>query len=512
MREKKKRGKASRKDLAQRATAASAAASSSSRPTQIKPQTPSEPSDASKGASRASSLLTDSCDNGNEYSSPTAGMHGHQALGPAHGIDLVSQRSRSAPFDIPLHTPTTTLDGYTGLSPEFDEHHLNFDAASGGISPLLGEPRDHAHFVTHDTSFDLAHQSRSNFENDAGIALSTTTTVCGFPAVTVATSPGWGMAMASPPASHFQTQHSLSMSPCFELRYPVLEPLVPHLMDNAIMTNVMACDLLDFYFSSSSSAQLHPVSPYVLGFVLRKKSVLQASRPRACQPALLASMLWVAAQTSDAAVLTSSPSARANVSQRLLDLTLRLLKPLIHASIETVCSPADATFAGFSLGGLNTTISGSVGNESLTENDPLGGAGQLDDVMTYIHLATVASASEYKGASLRWWNAAWSLARELKLGRELAPNPSGQQGNETHGTLDVSSGVHICGVTPGFITEEEREERRRTWWLLYMVDRHLALCFNRPLSLLDVECEGLLIPVVVVVEIVAVVGFAELIG
>lgn len=63
---------------------------------------------------------------------------------------------------------------------------------------------------------------------------------------------------------------------------------------------------------------------------------------------------------------------------------------------------------------------GSVGPEALSgEGGAIGAAGALDDVATYIHLATVVSASEYKGASLRWWNAAWSLARELKLCREL---------------------------------------------------------------------------------------------
>lgn len=46
----------------------------------------------------------------------------------------------------------------------------------------------------------------------------------------------------------------------------------------------------------------------------------------------------------------------------------------------------------------------------------------------------------------------------------------------------------------GTITEEHREERRRTWWLLYIMDRHLALCYNRPLALLDTESEDLLLP------------------
>lgn len=48
--------------------------------------------------------------------------------------------------------------------------------------------------------------------------------------------------------------------------------------------------------------------------------------------------------------------------------------------------------------------------------------GRLGDVVTYMHLATVVSASEFKGASLWWWNMAWSLARELRLGRELPPS------------------------------------------------------------------------------------------
>jgi len=44
------------------------------------------------------------------------------------------------------------------------------------------------------------------------------------------------------------------------------------------------------------------------------------------------------------------------------------------------------------------------------------------------------------------------------------------------------------------VSEEDREERRRTWWLLYMQDRHLALCYNRPMFFLNRECENLLLP------------------
>jgi hypothetical protein len=122
-----------------------------------------------------------------------------------------------------------------------------------------------------------------------------------------------------------------------------------------------------------------------------------------------------------------------------------------------------------------------------------------------MNLGVVTSASEYKAASLRWWNAAWSLARELKLGRELPPDPIKERDNGSapdNSELDISmsdcshSGVQVPVGTPAAaVIEEMKEERRRLWWLLYMVDRHLGLCYNRPLAMLDNECEDLFQPV-----------------
>ena len=109
---------------------------------------------------------------------------------------------------------------------------------------------------------------------------------------------------------------------------------------------------------------------------------------------------------------------------------------------------------------------------------------------------------------------AWSIARELKFGREAPLSPSQHElvdfraessvtktdfesdsKDPNHAPLQQSKGVLTDNSRrPSFMTEEEREERRRVWWLLYMMDRHLALCYNRPLALLDRECEGLLQP------------------
>jgi hypothetical protein len=247
---------------------------------------------------------------------------------------------------------------------------------------------------------------------------------------------------------------------------------------------------------------MSPLSPYVVGFVFRKQSFLHPTKPRVCSPGLLASMLWVAAQTSEAAFLTSPPSARGRVCQKLLELTIGLLRPLIHGPATGEASPnyaANMVINGVALGGFGVSMDQLGAQSSAT--------GAVDDVATYVHLATVVSASEYKAASMRWWTAAWSLARELKLGRELPPNANNRQDGELEGESDMdlngnkrqpTSLLNSMGHGPGSssvnLSEEEREERRRIWWLLYVMDRHLALCYNRPLTLLDKECEGLLQP------------------
>ncbi|KAF2738722.1 hypothetical protein EJ04DRAFT_509295 [Polyplosphaeria fusca] len=283
-------------------------------------------------------------------------------------------------------------------------------------------------------------------------------------------------------------------------RYPVLKPLLPHL--SPIMSVSMACDLLEFYFQSSSSIFMEPVSPYILGSVFRRRSFLRQHKPRKCSPSLLASMLWIAAQTSEASWLTSSPSARGSMCQKLWKLSIDLLKPLVHSPTgphginpgsRDVVSPVahDAFGVERVMGRYDTRLE--AGSPPVST---------LDDVATYLNLGVVTSASEYKAASLRWWNAAWSLARELKLGRELPQQP-GRERESNAGEIgepdvlsDSSTGMHMPAGTPvTALVEEMKEERRRLWWLLYMIDRHLGLCYNRPLAMLDNECEELLQPV-----------------
>ncbi|MCJ1382263.1 hypothetical protein MMC17_005376 [Xylographa soralifera] len=531
-RERKKRGKASRKDLAQQQTSSSASAN------------PPSPSGYSS-----------------EDPSPSQSNHGDQDL-------LKGKRSSTRdlpPPPIPLKSMSGSDSGTAGsssLNGASDVHHRRLSSLHGGVSPDLHAPQfprpnlrdspgplslngfnlmqdygrqsmhgmssiNGSHVLNGHTMHHLptptASQSGYPTYGEGGYPLMSThdphapptyafgrsgeSPLTSFMAASpIAGSPGW-LSLPSPSASVYQPQNLLNPPPA--LRYPVLQPLLPSIA--SILPTSLACDLLELYFTSSSSSHVHPLSPYLLGYVFRKRSFLHPSRPRSCSPALLCSMLWVAAQTSDAPFLTSPPSARGRICQKLLELTVGLLRPLIHGPCTSDSSPnyaMNSVINGVALGGLGVAMSS---GDSLSADG--GATGGLDDVATYFHLATVISASEYKAASLRWWNAAWSLARELKLGRELPPNPP-QPGGRDHpqgdevdadGEVDLDmadqqqanglSGSTNVPVPPGTVSEEEREERRRIWWLLYTVDRHLALCYNRPLFLLDIECDGLLQPI-----------------
>lgn len=484
-RERKKRGKASRKDLAQQAAAQAASQGGRKSPAsgaennQPDEQTGSKPDDSiasninngsdgddEEGSRREERL--GSLDSEPDLGGQASHINGHPGvmerdhLENQGAFDPSSYANIHHPYDrqaMSVHMMNPTA-------------HPAYGASQGNISAYPNIP------------YGLQTQNPTGYTPNAATFRMATSPLSAYPMAGDGPSPGW-MNMSSPP-QQYQTHVPPPSYHGSQLRYPVLEPLIPHL--ETIIPLPLACDLIDLYFSSSSSAQMHPHSPYVLGFVFRKRSFLHPSKPRRCQPALLSSMLWVAAQTSDAPFLTSVPSARGRICQRLLELTVSLLKPLIHTpsgDSSPVASPG--AIDGAALGGLGVALPGTISMEALTsETGPFGAAGTLDDVVTYIHLATVVSASEYKGASLRWWNAAWSLARELRLGRELPQSMSAPE-HDNEGAEDQSE-------VSGLITEEEREERRRIWWLVYIVDRHLALCYNRPLFLLDIECDGLLQP------------------
>ncbi|PYI36049.1 C6 transcription factor [Aspergillus indologenus CBS 114.80] len=303
------------------------------------------------------------------------------------------------------------------------------------------------------------------------------------------------------------------------LKYPVLMPLMPFLEGN--LPRKLVFDLLELYFTSAFSTHMHPVCHHIHCYVLRKASFFSRETPRPSSPALLASMLWVAALDDRAFALPISPPQRKKICQFLCALTIRLLRPLIHVSFKDSegATASEAAYAGLGPEGPPTTVHHpfEAGGD---DRGLVGPAGSLDDVITYIHVASIISSSEQKAASMRWWHAAFTLARELKLNQEIevVPNEDSHHTDGSSPSFDYSlagwSGVDtgpffdysnparpslncVCDRSHDVrttITEEHREERRRTWWLLYIMDRHLALCYNRPLALLDAESEDLLLP------------------
>jgi len=273
-------------------------------------------------------------------------------------------------------------------------------------------------------------------------------------------------------------------------KYPVLVPLLPYVA--SILTESQAASLLELYFTSQFNTFMHPVCRHIHAFVFRKASVMSKENPRSCSPALLASMLWAAAETGGPETLSWSHSKRINICRKLRLVTIRLLHPLVHSDIGCVHELTDGP------------------TRKLQESS----SGTLDDVITYIHIAAITSASEEKAMSMRWWHAAFALARELGLNKEpisgssipgVSPTANNQSMIEFESdpwlglnSFDFDNGLaqymDAADTTQPEVDQETLEERRRTWWLLYIQDRHLALCYNRQNALLDAECEDLLLP------------------
>lgn len=114
-------------------------------------------------------------------------------------------------------------------------------------------------------------------------------------------------------------------------------------------------------------------------------------------------------------------------------------------------------------------------------NEP---AGVIDDVLTFILLSIAVSGGDFKSDCFKWWSKAVRLAISLELNRE----------DERCSAVVSPCANPLCSCkreqeTLSMSVTEAREERRRVFWLLYCLDRHLALSFNRVLDIPDSYCE-----------------------
>jgi hypothetical protein len=390
-----------------------------------------------------------------------------------------SSRARTSPLSAPPEMRLNVFEepedyGRQTFPNETDDHIVPSVQPQGQFNGSFSMSGVSQPYASQEYSMISPHTQENPNGNHYGPAVSGDMTNAGFAAsVTPTTAPAWTPQISSSLSSgHQQTLKSSGG----DLRYPVLAPLFPYI--DSILSTSVACELLESYFATSSASYVQPASPNVLTSIFRRQSVLAMSQPRTTSPTLLASMLWVAAQTSEAAVLTESVHARADICQKLLEVTLDLLNPLNHGLAQH--DSIDSSVRGLGLGSL---LDPKLGSLASTAEDPA----TLDDVVTYLHLATVLSNTGHGLMSSRWWTAALTIAKELKL------NVEGPARGPPDGTEEDAEGeedVDFAG-NEKFISEEAKEERRRVWWLLFAMDRHIAFTYSHPTFLAGSDCTEL---------------------
>ncbi|KAL4744413.1 hypothetical protein BDW72DRAFT_212682 [Aspergillus terricola var. indicus] len=256
------------------------------------------------------------------------------------------------------------------------------------------------------------------------------------------------------------SHHVYSIPSC---RYPCLNPVLPLLQ--GIMTAEDACELLDIYFADPEAGGSISGCPYVLSPIIRMQSLLRETNPRPVSPALLMIILWCVSHTANLGIFPDS-STRVRVTQRLYFLSMKLLRTRDCESWHQAAGEW-VPLSDMPLYGTSVDTNPSVVCDGKVEQG-------VDDVLSYVLLTCVVSATEFKDECLKWWNKAVRLVKRLGFHSEarIAENtPSWQQMSLT--------------------AREEHEERRRVFWLVYSLDRHLALSFNEPLHILDPECQVL---------------------
>ncbi|CAI6093857.1 unnamed protein product [Clonostachys chloroleuca] len=279
----------------------------------------------------------------------------------------------------------------------------------------------------------------------------------------IASSPVFNFTLPTPKPLHGEPNFGITQDTwASECRYRCLDPLMPYF--TPVFSPSLACDLVDIFLVDPGTSLFRCASPYILTRIFRKKSLFHPTSPRQTSPALLATILWCCAQTADISALLV-PGSRANLTNALYELATFLISRRdpdrwrrIHGGLRTENEQWQETIPDHAM--PNTTES----------NEPVG---DVDDVLTFLLLCIGVSASDFKSDSYKWWSKARRLAMTLRLNQ-----------------LDASQDLDV-GPTPtaSLADLEAKEEKRRVFWLLFALDRHLALSFNRTLEIPDSICD-----------------------
>ncbi|KAF1928097.1 uncharacterized protein M421DRAFT_421278 [Didymella exigua CBS 183.55] len=274
------------------------------------------------------------------------------------------------------------------------------------------------------------------------------------------------MGRLHPPTQHLSGRRlpSIHSLQALDGSYACLTPLLPYL--SGVLKPQLALQLLELYFAPPEGTLFHNASPYVLTPVLRRKSILDAANARPTTPALLATMIWVTAQTASLPELLA-PGARSSLSSKLQDLVFKLQHDRDPDSWQRVSG-----------GHVQKPWHG---QQALgpTSRDPGRPTPVIDDVLSLILITIVTSGGDFKRDCLPWWSKALALIETMKL--HQLDHPDARSNDEED---DIPLTEHLSWHPR---LNEAKEEMRRTYWLAFALDRHLALSFNSNLAIMDGE-------------------------
>ncbi|KAK2766045.1 hypothetical protein FQN54_007560 [Arachnomyces sp. PD_36] len=425
------------------------------------------------------------------YEGAGTGLDGPRYEGTAPTASSPSQRDHRALTDIPAPAPQASageidsiLDTYTGpsgiqrgrstlhhiLLPTIQTTEENETARTSSSNTL---PRPHGAAV--DNLYNvIGNHGPSNpltspvYSNEA---------MAGNSDGPLRERPTLSLSVTSEPGHRNLLNGEGATPPTSAYSYKCFEPIISDLKD--ILPLDAAYELLEVYFAEPCGSLFNGASPFVLTHVLRKKSVLHPTKPRKTTPALLSTMLWCTAQTADLRMF-HPPGARRRISDRLYQLSISLLRARDPDNWHRTPEQEGWQFESDTLSG-QVRNSFTVTPKILDDRPP----GTLDEVLAFTLLTIAVSAGEFKSDSLKWWAKATRLAKRLRLDTEDDKCKYSNPSNTNH---SPQSWPWEDGNPPQNEIES-KEERRRMFWLLYCLDRHLALSFNTPLSILDTNCQ-----------------------
>lgn len=280
----------------------------------------------------------------------------------------------------------------------------------------------------------------------------------------------WGFGGANAAARHVSDGYhgcrlpSIHSLHALDGSYTCLAPLLPHLQ--GIMKPQLALKLLELYFAPPEGTLFHNASPYVLTPVLRRKSVLEFANARPTTPALLATMIWVTAQTASLPELLA-PGSRSSLSSKLQDLVFKLQHERDPENWHRVSG--DYTQKPW-------YSHVAPGTSAANEGPPIP---VVDDVLSLILITIVTSGGDFKRDCLPWWSKTLALIETMRL--HLLDHPESASSDDEYSTNQIEK---LDGRPQSY---EAKEEMRRTFWLAFALDRHLALSFNGNLAIMDGE-------------------------